>query len=328
MINRNKSFDLISGFFIIQIIVMHILQMLGMYANCEIFRIVMRISFFFMPWFYFKSGYMFNFESEFSLNYVIDKAKKLLLPFLTFFIIGYLFFIPFDFIESKRPFYHILLYPFYQVIRYGSGGLGNLPLWFLPSLFFANIIFAFLKSKNIIWLIILFPFIGYGLSYFNIELPLGLSTVVMGIFYFWFGYIFKKYEYKNSYIVISLILYLFFVLSNYNYLDFRSNTLISGNYFVCILASCTGLIFFIQIAKKINVLKFLNYIGKNSLIYFVSHWIIILFIINIVKLFNFEFSNYYFGILIFITTVLLTHYAIIPLDKLVKNRILQNKHNL
>ena len=308
---RLRYFDLVSGLFMIQIIVMHILQISGNFTSSSVFSFVMHISFFFMPWFYFKSGYFYLTPKNGVKPYFMGKAKTLLLPFVYFTIIGFILYLPFELIEAKRSIWRIFLSPGFAILSGGSGGLGNQPIWFLLSLFFTLMGFFVLDKLRLKWLIIAFPMLGAAIYYFgyNMKLPLGLQSLPLGIFFFYIGYIFKseieKSKYTTLVLWISIVIYgivQFFWFSGF---DFRVNTLSSGNYFVYVLSALCGLVLIYFLGKKIDYIKPINYIGENSMVYFVAHWLILFFIMNTMNLLGMETTGYVFAGIMTISVFLL-----------------------
>jgi len=298
---RLKYFDLVSGLFMVQIIVMHILQFSENIDN-KVFNFVMHVSFFFMPWFYFKSGYMYTPAKHGTKSYLLGKAKSLLLPFVLFTLIGFALSFPFEITESNRSVWRILLSPAYAMIRWGNGGNGNQPIWFLLSLFFALTGFVFFDKLKIKQLIILFPVFGYILYYFNLNLPLGLSNLFLSIFFLYTGHIFRHHIEGTKYSIwllwTSVAIYGLTQLFYFSYLDMRINTVISGDYFVYLVSALSGLLVTYFIAKKADYFKPLNYIGENSMVYFVVHWPIMFLIKNILDAFSFKTTGYLFAVLL------------------------------
>ena len=279
---------------------MHILQFANMYNDNKIFYIIMRTSYFFMPWFYFKSGYFYKAPNFVSFEIISEKARKLLIPFFVFFIIGFAMNFPFEIYMSERPVLRMILTPFYQLLEFGGGGLNNQPLWFLLSLFFANIFYIIIDKYNFNLIIIFFPIIGFLLDYYKINLPLGLSKLFLGVFFFGAGNYFKLIE-RNQNIFTNIIMftvYVIYVVFLYSYLDFRSNTIIIGNYFIYTIGSLVGIVFFIWTGNFVFKINLLNYIGVNSLIYFIVHWIILVFVRNIFCVFNLKTTNFIFAIIL------------------------------
>jgi len=310
----------------IQIIVMHILQFSANFDD-QIFTVIMRVLFFFMPWFFFKSGYLYTAPRNGLPAYLLDKSKKLLIPFLAFTLIGFVFAFPFELITSDRSLWRMLLSPLFAMVRWGNGGDGNLPIWFLLSLFFALTGFSLLDKFKLKVLIILFPLAGYALYYYNIALPLGLSNVFLGIFFLYAGYIFRNKIEKSKFIVVFLIACtLIFIASQlfwFSSLDMRINYVTSGNYFVYLISALCGLGLIYFVGKKIDDIKSINYIGENSMVYFVAHWPILLLAKNIMSHFGYETKGYLFAGILAITTFVILPFLIKILN--VKMKVLIGK---
>lgn len=311
---RLKYFDLVSGLFMIQIIIMHILQFSENFATSSFFSVIMHISFFFMPWFYFKSGYLYSTPKAGIGAYFRAKARSLLLPFVLFTIIGFILYFPFELLESKRSLARILMSPGFAMVRWGNGGVGNQPIWFLLSLFLALGGFFFLDRFKLKGLIGLFPLIGYAIYHFNLNLPLplGLSNVFLGIFFLYAGSVFKNKVETSKHVTLilwlSLLIYGAIQLFWFSNLDMRINTVTSGNYFVYLLSALCGLVLIYFLGKKINYVKPINYIGENSMVYFVAHWPLLFLIKNTMDLVGLKTTGYLFaGVL----TVL--GFALLPL---------------
>ena len=305
---RLRYYDLISGLNLIRIIVMHIFQFSGNYYD-TVFSFYMQVTFFFLPWFYFKAGYFYSNPKNGTKAYLIDKTKRLLLPFFIFTIIGFLIALPFELRDSTRPLWRIFLSPFYAMLRWGNGGNGNLPLWFLLSLFFTLTGFLFLNKFKLKWIIILFPVIGYVLYLYDVVLPLGLSNVFLAIFFLAAGNIYRhKIENKKFGPLLlgaAIGIYGFTQLFCFSSLDFRTNAVTSGNYFIYVISILAGLLLVYQIGKRINYIKPINYIGENSIVYFVAHWPIVLLVKNIMDSFSLKTSGYGYAAILSLVTFLL-----------------------
>jgi len=295
---RHEYIDLISGIFIIQIIIMHILQFAEKYQN-DIFSAIMHVSFFFMPWFYFKSGFFFKSVEKIDKEYIVARSKKLLIPFISFTIIGFIITFPFEIYEAQRSVWRILLSLPYSILWLGNGGAGNLPIWFLLSLFFAFFTYIFLDKLRLKWLIVLFPIFGYLILFYQIKLPLGLNNLFLAVFFIYIGNIFIKIEhakYNRYTLPIAVIVYFFTQYYCFSSLDFRTHEMITGNYFVYIISSISGLILIYYLAKLVNSIPPINYIGKNSLIYFIAHWPIIILTNNLLKFSSIYITGYIYAI--------------------------------
>ncbi len=291
---RFNHFDIISGVFIIQIIVMHILQFAGKYHN-TIFSWVMHISFFFMPWFYFKSGYFHDDKVKLNIATLKKKSTKLLIPFAVCLFLGFLASFPFEYFISKRPLWRVLLSPLYSVLRFGSGGIGNSPLWFLLSLYFTYFIFSLITQFKIKHISILLPIVGFIMYVNKITLPLGLSNVFLSIFFYYSGNMYKIHIANNRYLTFIITFAAVFFLTSqilfFSNIDFRTNSLLCGYYYIYIISAFSGILIIITIAKRFQYNKVINHIGKNSLVYFTLHWPILYLVNTLYNIFDLEKSN-------------------------------------
>lgn len=131
--HRDSSLDAVGGLFILYMIIEHVFQWSG--TEDDMFYVNSHYVFFmFMPWFFYKSG-MFHKKGDFLVTVKHD-AGKLLVPYVAYTIIGEVFlslymFQQYGFSWRQNPIKEILLK--------GSCN-GNLPLWFLLSLFIVKIV--------------------------------------------------------------------------------------------------------------------------------------------------------------------------------------------
>ncbi|WP_066627077.1 acyltransferase family protein [Labilibacter marinus] len=318
--DRLKHFDFISGVFIIQIIVMHILQFSNRYCDNSIFDFVMQISFFFMPWFYFKSGFFYTQPTKIDFYFIKSKFQKLLVPFAIFGFIGFCINLPYNILTIDRPFLENITSPIIGFLREGSVGFGNAPLWFLLSLFIVNILYAYFDIIKAKYIIIIFPFLGFSLYYFNIKLPLGLSNLFLATFFFGAGSLVRKYMYLVSYrivIVINLVLYLLLISYAASYIDFRSNNLVNGHYLVYSFSAIVGLILVSGGLTRFSGVRIVNKIGSNSLLYFILHWPLILTCRLLLYLLGISTLGYHFAAITFFVI-----FISIPLLSSVSGRVL------
>ena len=272
LMNRIDWIDVAKGYGIIGVIIGHISTPV----------ITVWIYTFHIPLFFFLSGYLFHPKSSF-LEFCKRKVRSLLVPYLFLSIPVILNEYWFNYGNSGSLL--DLVNEFFKAIvqvRYT-------PLWFISSLFCVNIIFYFvIKYINKVWIRSLCVLLSLVLSFaywhfggaplpwnFDITLfvlPLLLLASVVNSLCKW------KCIVKNRPL---LFLAIFFV----------GNTLLGGiNYYFIgkkvdlyygdvdtILFSCPAAlcgIFFIIILSWIKNLKFLTYLGRNSLLIFAWHLIV------------------------------------------------------
>lgn len=248
-------------------------HVVGFAGLSEDLYIITNIFSFFMPWFFFKSGMFFKEEKFIDIYH--KSIKRLIYPFIYFSIIGhfiyclYLFFVVKDF-----NIIHYTLSPIKQLLMYGSIA-GNLPLWFLLSLFAVRIIFFYVyKNKYLISLLVAIPYLVY---IFKINIPLYFVNVFSGLFFYSCGYFLKKHQYNNKFFLIAFGIYFLALILCPSYIDMRTNNLVWGNYYWYYIVALAGIItinglFFYLTKKEIPVL---NILGKNSMAILCIHWLVL-----------------------------------------------------
>lgn len=284
MKQRNHAFDLLCGLCIVRMIVNHITVHCG-FSQTDWWTLVMRWSYFLMAFFFFKAGYFNKTVSGDSLQFCKRKALNLLVPWLSWGLIGnaiYFFFTTFIF--DKKNF-------LVKDIRWShlwetAGFYGNGPLWFLFSFFVAYIAMHFIsKVRGLRYVVLLFPAISWALSQCGNPLPLSLDNTFFGIFLFFLGRLWRwiiERLGRTTTVLLSATLLECFVWLNLNY---HGQYIMNANRFdgaappitivaiVCVLCGLSGLLLSIPRLPRIPVL---GYIGEHSMVFFVLHEPIIL----------------------------------------------------
>lgn len=274
---------------------------------------VMQWSYFFMSFFFFKAGYFNKSVTNLSSwEYVKDKAKRLLIPYLAAGTIGNIIFFSFVPFTIKRYGHHIEPLNWEHVWQ-NSMFFGNPPVWFLFSFFMAYIGIHFLeKARHSIFyhsnnpetsytehkspfspsakywsslFYVAFPLISYELYLLGNPLWLCLNNIFMGIYYFQLGRVWRrllsKWSHERS-ILISIALIVVFVVGNILWHD--TSYTMSYNTFcgpflptwinsTAILCGLSGLL----IATHVPRIPFISYIGEHSMVFFISHYPILFY---------------------------------------------------
>lgn len=250
---------------------------------------------FHIPLFFYISGLVHHYKrSQGVLDLLISSIKNNLIPYFVFAFLTYaavIFIQEFRGITWDKFIYQI------DGIFYGNGNKNylsfNVALWFLPCLFITKLTFNLLEKlsnspKFLIITIITFSVVGYLVSIFftDLKLPFGIETALTGIVFYGLGYLMGNRRNKISSIVqrygiymLPIVIATCVIFANLNYelygyqIDMRLNRL--SNYFYFYIASLSGITAILIASILISRNKILEYIGRNSLILYVWHWVIL-----------------------------------------------------
>lgn len=238
---------------------------------------------FHMPLFFFLSG-IFHSQAENYFEFFKKKTKSLLVPYLFFATTLFLFFllisrkIGFSAGESlsvKENFIGIFIGTDIKGFSQVSWG-GQ--LWFLLALFLVVNIMYFIKKLSLKTqilvniLMILFNF--YLSKKIDFYLPWCFLTVLVAFNFYWFGNYFRNdiLNRKNiSNLILLSLLIINLITSHLNgKVDMWGNSY--GNLILFFIGAYSGILFLIFFIKKFILNnKFLEYIGKNSIIILAFH---------------------------------------------------------
>ena len=238
---------------------------------------------FHMPLFFFISGLLFK-ENKYAnfILFVNKKAKTLLLPYMSFYIITYLYWF---FIERHyRPEYNVsfeipligLVYGTY----YGKYMSPNVVLWFLTCLFVTETFLYFILKlfKNVktrILVFVIFAISGYLFSLINtLPPPFSSGVALMALLFMGSGYLFKKSlvfhlsKISRVYcLLLSIILFIFVYFLSMNNGKVSMASMNYGNPILFITYAYIGIMATILLSYSINKNSVLQYFGVNTLIF-------------------------------------------------------------
>ena len=284
-INRVPWIDICRGFGITLVLYGHLITLESQRYLIYAFH---------MPLFFFLSGLVFKpVHNKTMQSIVVKNFKQLLIPYFFFAVFTYLFAV----LTNPKP----DLTPggiAWQLfgILYGSGSDGmlgfNVVLWFLPCLFITRLTFALItrrvtQTKILGLILLLFGTIGYTLSILTpwIKLPFGLEIALTGIVFFGLGYLWKTRKYALAALrpyrlfiaLLAIGITYFAATANYhiggNQIDLRANRY--NNVFLFYTASLGGILALTMISQLIRANKVLEYIGRNSMVIFAWHNLLI-----------------------------------------------------
>lgn len=279
--------NILRGFAIILIVLGHAI---GYSKKLNILTIY--LSSFYVPLFFFISGYLHNEDKQENLKFFCKrKAKKILIPYFVFASISlipyYLFATDIQNNLSSSKNLSSNMFESILGIIYGSGHgeklSQNTPLWFLPC-FFIVILIAKLVSDllkkykhNIkhITIAMFFLIIGYIVyKYFNYPLPFNIETSLVMLYFYYLGTSLKhlKVPSTKKLLVLGIILTIvrFSLTLGSSKISCRYNDY-QGHYILFIISAsltCIGYTFLFSLIKKCNIL---SYIGKRTIPILVVH---------------------------------------------------------
>lgn len=263
---------------------------------------------FYMPWFYYKSGMFFHPKNQIDL--IKKDINKYLHPFITYSMIGWFVWSICRMIDGTRTFFTCVQKIFIIFITRGFIE-GNDALWFLLSLFivreFANII---IKNNLPLSIMIVVCFLlSYGLykwGWYNYTWWFG--NVFSGLFFFLLGYWLKNKEEAMAIILLSAFIMLAFIIAHFTrlidfpYLYMHANKMSSGSYVLFFPMATAGIVvinYLFRICYTRYSLNIFEFIGRNSMIIYVTHWILFVLVSFIAKnLFHVESNGIHFLMLL------------------------------
>ena len=276
-----------------------------------------------MPLYFLLSGLFFKTYNNFH-NFFIKKTNKLLIPFVFAYIFlstPMLFFLQY---RAGLP----VTFPsdFWEVERWRFLCKGNGTLWFLCCLFILNIAFyaIFLisrhKTKLIIVCSMLIGLISFGMGRHEIFIPLWGDAALTALPFFLFGYILRNksnilYEPfgKKHWVIcaLSFSVLMFIYLYNSDFERIKIELIHGDNYFEvdCLsmyLGGFCGTLFVLMIAKRLNHVPLVSYLGRYSIVILLTH--VVLIILLRITLYHFNINIDYIHLImlgLFIIVVLI-----------------------
>lgn len=243
---------------------------------------------FHMPLFFIISGYLRNFKKDRTLN-ILDEikhnVKRFLYPYITFSIASILIKFIIVFILHKDN-----INEFYQMIKLTVALFGYGTLWFLPTIFLADILFLFIhKQRNyrliFIFILLLSIALTYGIEYasnkYSLDILYGISyfidRILIGTCYIYIGYILcivinkMQLRYKNIFMCISIFLCNILIsqmngLVDLHYAKLNNQIL----YYYLAISTSFSILYMLKIFNAKS--QVLEYFGKSSLIIMATHY--------------------------------------------------------
>ena len=306
---RLHYIDILKGIGIILVILGH---------SCISGKVYVYIFSFHMPLFFFISGYLYINNNNF-MNFVYKKIKTLLIPYICFAVITGIIY---SLISNNFDLLFLL-----EKILYLKGEVLQLdsPLWFLPCLFFAEIIyyivykFADKDDKKIITALILLSLVGY---FSKVILPFGIQIAFTGVVFMGLGNLFKKYELKIK-ISKYLLLGLFIIGGAISLKNGVINMyrLTYNNYIMFYVGALISIFICFEVAKFIKTNNVLEYLGRNSLIFMATHIFVTKFMYELFKTYINSNQNFVITSILGAIFTIIAIVVSIPFVHLINNHI-------
>lgn len=285
--NRISYIDLGAGVMILWMILGHAIMAAGYTGDpirsMGITNYVPNFLFFFMPWFFYKSGQFFKRRS------LMDEwnrdGEKLMKQFFFWSALGYVLYLISLGLSYSLTFRNVV----YIVIRrfvFGGSIELNHPLWFLFTLFVikqvANILlpneddeYYWLKCITVIFISYT---IGFGLYCLKCRfIPIWIANGSTGLTYFTLGYCMSKHETKWWLFVPCIMVFIASWFLNFPSIDLHLNRCGSASIYLMSLPSAfAGIVSFNLLCRLVSIyLNYLSlpfeYVGKYAMIIYVSH---------------------------------------------------------
>ena len=272
-IPRDKSNDATAGLMICFMIVGHALLWSNIHDS-QLFSFLRRMLFFFMAFFFYKSGMFYKpIELKKQLS---KKTKTLMIPFFAYAMFGEIVrWIRMYFQEGDTNLYHWFIHPIISFVGRG-GPTGNVPLWFLFALFLTTLVISIIDNCRLHrWVLFVVALgVSIGRTIVNEQMiPPIVFELSNGILYYMLGMLDGKLTKRH--VLLFAALYVIIVICCPSYVEFRTGRLAYGSWLLWLLSSTAGIVTFSWLFKlKVLANPILCAIGRNSLHIFAFHWIL------------------------------------------------------
>ena len=241
-----------------------------------------------MPFFFLVSGVFANPEKFTFHRYIAKNSKRLLIPYVVFFLIGLLVTIC---VPGWRDIsVYDIMHDFITTPRIVNMN----PIWFLTCLFCVTVLFYPLnklllaKGNYLIALLILLglmiasPMITYYCEKCNIFVPMKLDVAFSALPFYSLGFIIKKHilslDKLNNKIITAAICFIGALSAAYrNGLVAMVNNGYGNDLLIYLYGALCGSVWVLLVGYYLRKSMILRFIGKNSLIIFATHMMCIKF---------------------------------------------------
>lgn len=228
----------------------------------------------FLTTFFFVSGYLFKRAASFSAMFE-QRVRTLIIPFVIYGVLNIVASQLFTFNKGSHGSFKTDVIDFFVQIRGYNDGL-----WFIACLFTASIFFfplaKYIRNSKVLILVSMFLFAAN--RFLDLPpIPWHLQFVGYAMFYMSLGIYYKENEDKLAWLnhrismIAATLLYLlgvtlYWVVTN-GAISFGSTKFIIDGWVITVF----GIVVCVSFSKKLCNVRFLQFIGANSLLYFALH---------------------------------------------------------
>lgn len=272
---RDNVLDAVGGLLIIHMILGHILAW-SYLKHTAVYR-WMDLLYFFMPWFFYKSG---QFHRDGPLGRVVLRsARRLLVPYVVFSVIGYAVKC---YTLSWHPSWSHRMADIGHRLLHESVLLGCGPLWFLVALFVVKAVYSAVPGRLRPAALAVAIMGAFASQHFlSVSDPVYFASWGSGLFFYGMGHLCGSRPSCPSWVAAALVVYAGIFLIQPSVLDMRTHLLYRGHYALWVVGSLCGIVGINALLRHLPpaLLRPLAWIGERSMICYVAH----LPLINLVK---------------------------------------------
>ena len=250
---------------------------------------------FYMPYFFYKSGMFFSVKNQTLL--LKKDTSKLLRYFCVYSLIGWIVWCFCGLVDGSLTLNGIVIRTIYKIIQRGYIA-GNGALWFLLSLFIVRQLANWILKKKVAPPIVAITcfalaFALYAVGWYRYSFWFG--NILSGTCFFLLGNWIKDRETNRFLFLLSTFTYSMVLIASivgwiddFPYLYMHANKMTSGNYLLFYPIALAGIIMTNNIFRILcGHIKFraLEYIGVNAMNFYVTHWILFVFVVFAAKQF-------------------------------------------
>ena len=270
---RINHLDLVAGLLILWMIYFDHLRSFCGVSYFIGYDALKRLFYFFMAWFYFKSG-MFYDEKRNARDVAMRDFHRFVVPFLIGCLIAMAIQALYLSLTGQFNVEYYITRNIIDIFNHG-GASWNVALWFLISLYVVKLLYRFLSKYicNVLIALLSVTF-SYLLYRMQIYRPAAIGNIPLGLFFYSFGVALRSLQYNSTVFAWTFLsTVLIYVLGEIHYFSFRLNMVSENDMYFLVIYSCLcSIIVFDFLARKIAPPTWLLYIGRNSMAFYVLHY--------------------------------------------------------